>query len=463
VSNASAPGTWLADLCAREGLPFVLGHARYRKASHGGKATHDTIDAQKMAVLLRGGRLPQADVYPADMRATRDLLRRRMPLLRTRAERLAHLHPTNRQDNLPAIGKKLASKANRDGVAARVPDPAVQTSMAVDRARLNHDDCLLGNLERSILTTATPHHAQTRYLLRPVPGIGEILRLVRRDDIHDIGRCPRVQDVVSDGRLVKCTKESAGKRSGPSGTKIGHAYLTWAFSAAAVLFLRHNPAGQKSLTTMEKEHGQGNALTMLAHQLGRAVYDMLKRPPAFDRRRFLAGSWGGADEPNASRDDHGLSLSFVLGHACIAASWNAEHIGPFARILWPLIGHPLRLLYMRRESRSVDVGRPSPAPGTNWRPTSVQPRRCVGRYAGTERFRGRSGRHHRLSAITISMVTEPPDGCGADPLCLDRHVEIQPEHVARGRRRQDQKTRNTGTKSAHRGRVSLDHRGPHKG
>jgi hypothetical protein len=53
---------WLADLCAQEGLPFVLGHALYMQAIHGGKATNDKIDAQKIAVLLRGGMLPQAYV-----------------------------------------------------------------------------------------------------------------------------------------------------------------------------------------------------------------------------------------------------------------------------------------------------------------------------------------------------------------------------------------------------------------
>ena len=68
---------WLADLCAREGIPFVLGPALYMKAIHGGKAKNDKTDAQKIAMLLRGGMLPQAYVYPADMRATRDLLRRR--------------------------------------------------------------------------------------------------------------------------------------------------------------------------------------------------------------------------------------------------------------------------------------------------------------------------------------------------------------------------------------------------
>jgi len=67
------PWYWLADLCAREGMPFVLGHALSMKAIHGGKAKNDKSDAQKIAVLLRGGMLPQAYVYPAAMRATRDL------------------------------------------------------------------------------------------------------------------------------------------------------------------------------------------------------------------------------------------------------------------------------------------------------------------------------------------------------------------------------------------------------
>jgi transposase len=290
------------------------------KAIHGGKAKHDTIDSQKIAVWLRGGMLPQASVYPADLRATRDLLRRRMHLRRKRAELLAHIQHTNSQDHLPDSGKKLASKANRDGVAERFPEPAVQKSMEVDLALINHDDCLLGDIELSILKTATQHHAHTLSLLRTVPGIGELLSLVLLYEIHDIGRFPRVQDFVSYGRLVKCTKESAGKRYGTSGPTIGNAYLTWAFSEAAVLCLRNHPAGQKYLTQLENKHGKGKALTMLAHKLGRAVYDIFKRQTAFDRRRFLSGSWSGADEPNASLDDHGRSLRVVLGHACIAAS-----------------------------------------------------------------------------------------------------------------------------------------------
>jgi transposase len=265
---------WLADLCAQHGLPFVLGHALYMKAIHGGKAKNDRIDARKIAVLLRGGMIPQAYIYPAEMRATRDLLRRWMHLMRNRAELLTHVQQTNSQYNLPEIRKKLAYKTNRTGVAERFPDPAVQKSIEVDLALIGHYDHLLRDVELSVLKTAKQHDANTLSLLRTVPGIGEILSLVLLYEIHDIQRFPRVQDFVSYCRLVKCAKESAGKCYGTSGAKIGNAYLKWAFSEAAVLFLRTNPAGQKYLARLEKKHGKGKALTVLAHKLARAVYHM---------------------------------------------------------------------------------------------------------------------------------------------------------------------------------------------
>jgi transposase len=243
---------WLADLCAQESIPFVLGHALYMKAIHGGKAKNDKIDSHKIAALLRGGMLPQAYVYPAEMRATRDLLRRRTHLMRKRAELLSHVQNTNSQYNLPAIGTNIAYKANREGVAERFTDPAVQKNIEVDLALSTYYDKLLQDLELSILKTAKQHDANTLYLLQTVSGIGKILSLVLLYEIHDIDGFPRVQDFVSYSRLVKCAKESAGKRLGTSGKKIGNAHLKWAFSEAATLFLRNNPNGQRLLARWEK-------------------------------------------------------------------------------------------------------------------------------------------------------------------------------------------------------------------
>ena len=105
-------------------------------------------------------------------------------------------------------------------------------------------------------------------------------------EIHDITRFPRVQDFISYCRLVKCAKSSTGKRLGTSGATIGNAPLTWAFSEAAVLFLRDHPVAQQYLARLEKKQDTGKAVTILAQKLARAVYYRLKRKVAFDTEMF---------------------------------------------------------------------------------------------------------------------------------------------------------------------------------
>jgi transposase len=121
----------------------------------------------------------------------------------------------------------------------------------VDLAVLGSYDPWLTALEWSSVHAAQAHKAPIFSRLRSLPGVGKILALVLLDDIHAMHRFPRVPELVSSCRLVKCAKESAGKRYGSSGTKIGKAYLKWACSEAAVLFLRANPAGHKSLALRE--------------------------------------------------------------------------------------------------------------------------------------------------------------------------------------------------------------------
>ena len=171
---------WLADLCADEGIPFILGHALYMKAIHGGKAKNDKIDSEKIARLIRGGMFSIAYVYPRKMRADRDLLRRRNYFVRRRVELLAHIQNTNSQYNLEPIGRRLDRK------------------------------------------------------------------------------------------------------------KIGNVHLKWAFSEAAVLFLRANPRGQQYLKRLEKKHGTGKALSIIGARLGRAVYFMLQRGEPFNKEKFYA-------------------------------------------------------------------------------------------------------------------------------------------------------------------------------
>ena len=208
---------WLADLCAREGIDFVLGHALYMKAIHGGKAKNDRIDALKIATLLRGGMLPQAYVYPPEMRSTRDLLRRRLTLVRQRGQLLAHIQNTHHQYNLPTPKARINYRCNREGIAEKFSDPSVFESISSDVELAGHYDFLIKNLELFLTRKAKVHDPGNFFRLRSIHGVGKILAMTLLYEIHDIDRFERVQNFASCARLVKCEKSSSGKRLGTGG------------------------------------------------------------------------------------------------------------------------------------------------------------------------------------------------------------------------------------------------------
>jgi Transposase IS116/IS110/IS902 family len=149
--------------------------------------------------------------------------------------------------------------------------------------------------------------------------------------MHQLGRCPRVQDFASYCRLVKGAQESGGKRLGTAGNKIGNAHLTWAFAEAATLCLRGNEPGQKYRARVETKYDKGTALRILAPTLARAVYGMRKRKTACDLEPFLRPSGSRAGEPDASLDPAGMRLNRTDVQPMMAASLHAEvRLGPLS-------------------------------------------------------------------------------------------------------------------------------------
>ena len=127
-------------------------------------------------------------------------------LMRKRAELLSHIQNTNTQYNPDEIGKKIAYKANRIGVADRFDDPSVRKSIQIDLAMIDNDK-LLQDLELYILKHAKAHDANTVYLLQTIPGVGKILALLMLNEIHEIRRFPMVQNFFSYCRLLRPEKE----------------------------------------------------------------------------------------------------------------------------------------------------------------------------------------------------------------------------------------------------------------
>lgn len=164
----------------------------------------------------------------------------------------------------------------------------MRKSIDVDVVLIDQYDRLVTDLERTIVREAKRHDGDAVHRLRSVPGIGTVLALTIRYEIHDIHRLDRVQEFASHARLVKCQKQSGGRTLGTSGAKMGNVHLKWALSEAAVLFLRHTKDGKTLLAGMAKKRGTGKALSILAHKIGRAVDYMLSRGTVFSMERFLA-------------------------------------------------------------------------------------------------------------------------------------------------------------------------------
>jgi transposase len=278
---------WLADLCLDEHIKFILGHALYMKAIHGGKKKDDKIDSEKIARLMRGGTFPLSYVYPREMRATRDLLRRRTFLMRRRSELLAHVQLVNQQYNYDPFEKMLQYACNRD-VLDRFEEVGARQSVEADLQMIGHYDKLLKRLESNLLRQAKLHDPQACFLLQTIPGVGNLLSLVLLYEIHTINRFPTVGDFLSYARLVTPKKTSDGKVTGQSGAKIGNPHLKWAFSESALMMLRYSEDAQQFLARKTKRHGKPRAMTMLARKIARAVYYMFKRKEAFDAVKFFA-------------------------------------------------------------------------------------------------------------------------------------------------------------------------------
>ena len=166
--------------------------------------------------------------------------------------------------NLPSLGK-LSYPGQRVGVAERFADPAARRNVELDLTLIEVYDPLLRQLEKELVATAKIHDPASVQLLRTIPGIGKILSMTLLYEIHDIQRFRRVQDFSSYARLIRGTRESAGKPTGGGSRKIGNPHLKWAFSEAAVGLLRLHPPAGKLKQRLVRKHGKTKAMAIIAH------------------------------------------------------------------------------------------------------------------------------------------------------------------------------------------------------
>ena len=279
---------WLADACQAAGLTFVLAHALYVKAIHGGKNKNDRVDSEKLTHLLRSNLIPPAHVYPSEKRPLRALLRQRISFVWQRAHLLARIQSHQLAHNR-ATTRRSVRTVWAETVLKTEAHPVWQLALQNDLAMVAHYDQQIGHMEEELQRQTKKSAGREYALLQTVPGIGEHLGLTILHEVGEIERFPSVKNFLSYCRLVKGTVASAGKIKGLRGAKLGNPYLRWAFGEAAVIAKRDHVLGPLAQRLEARMGGNKfKANTVLAIKLARAVYFMLKNKTVFDPERLVA-------------------------------------------------------------------------------------------------------------------------------------------------------------------------------
>jgi transposase len=278
---------WLADKCKQANIDFYLGHAFYMKAINGGKVKNDRVDSRKIADLLRANLFPLAYPYPSNMRATRDLLRRRHFFVRRRAGTYTHLQILCMQYGMYDVTSKLVKNPHdRLKLLRYFDNPDIRMMIKADIDYLQSLQPIIDQLEKQIRKQTKYHNERDYQLLMTIPGVGDMLGLVILYETHDINRFPTVQQYSSYSGVVKCERRSAGKIIGAKNNKIRNPYLKWAFGDVILKAQIVHPKIEKLYQRLQSKYGPGRAKSIIAHRFAVAAYFMLKNQQVFDVDRF---------------------------------------------------------------------------------------------------------------------------------------------------------------------------------
>jgi transposase len=256
---------WLADTLRALDVPLTLAHARQLKAIAAAKVKTDPVDAHTLAQLLRADLIPEAHMVSPELRPYRDLLRTRLRLVQRRVgaknsiSRVLEKYNVPSQDELPRI-------------------PFLQASLFQDQVEL------LGQQIHQVEGLLGDHlfeDPELQRLLR-IPGIGRIGALSLILEIDDVQRFPSARHFVSYCRLVPGADNSAG-RTRSRRSKEGNRYLKLTFSHAALRAVQYYPEIRSFYQQRVRTKGKPIARALVAKELARIVYFVLKRQVDYDR------------------------------------------------------------------------------------------------------------------------------------------------------------------------------------
>ena len=274
---------WLVDGLMDAGYKVHLANPSAIKKYEGLKYSGDFADAAYLAHLLRLGLLPEGYIFPRELRAIRDLSRKRMQLVHCRTAQILSIENIMmRETGGRMSGEKIktltAEKVSELGLAPDVT-LAMESNRMICQALQQQIDVLERRLETQV-------KLQPEYqLVKTIPGIGKILATTIMLEAGPVTRFAGVGNFSSYCRCVDSLRESNGKKKGEGNVKNGNKYLAWAFMEAANFALRYCPEAKRFYDRKKNRTNRIVALKSVAHKLARACYHILREQQPFDVKR----------------------------------------------------------------------------------------------------------------------------------------------------------------------------------
>ena len=275
---------WLVDGLQEQGYDLQLVNTLAVKQYDGLKYSGDRHDAFHLAHLMRLGILPTGYIYPKEQRAVRDLLRRRLFLVRTASSQLISVQSQIWRST--GIRIKSADLRKPDFDARGVQGYTLQ-AVAAGLAVYQATQLEIDGLERSVYEVVKL--SDDFKILQTVTGIGLILAMTIMLETGTIGRFAGPGNYASYCRCVDSRRDSNGKKKGEGNARAGNKYLSWAFSEAAHFAVRFEPLAQRFYERKKARTNGIVAIRAVARKLARATWMILKHQLPYDARLMFPG------------------------------------------------------------------------------------------------------------------------------------------------------------------------------
>ena len=273
---------WLVDGLESNGYKVRLANPAAMKQYNGLKITDDESDTFFLTELDRLHILPEGSIYPKEERPVRDLLRRRLLMVRHRTAHILSFQNLIAREQ----GRKMSSNKIQQLWPADVEklfDNEYLVLMgqgSIDAIRFLTKK--IRAIERSVLAVAKLKPEFIKLLT--VPGIGNILALTIMLETGDLRRFEKVGNYSSYCRCVNSSRSSNNKKKGENNRKNGNRYLGWAYVEAANFIKRYCPEAKSWHQRKLRKSKNVVATKALGAKICKACYFIMRDQTDFDTK-----------------------------------------------------------------------------------------------------------------------------------------------------------------------------------